>query len=134
MWVKFFLYLIFFTGGRFWKLTGGTEGTFKIGRKMLPPEGSHVWIYDILHSEIKFRAQYGFERFFSHTCYVTKIFCCMLPMLAYSCVLFQHFLNHRCKLYIYRRVVSKSGNPGPGPVPKTRAQIRIFFITSLLRH
>ena len=28
--------------------------------------------------------------------------------------------------------VSKSGNPGP--VPKTRAQIRIFFITSLLRH
>ena len=30
--------------------------------------------------------------------------------------------------------VSKSGNPGPGPVPKTRAQIRIFFITSLLRH
>ena len=29
-------------------------------------------------------------------------------------------------------VVSKSGNPGP--VPKTRAQIRIFFITSLLRH
>jgi hypothetical protein len=73
----------------------------------------HVWIYDILHSEIKFRAQYGFERFFSHTCYVTKIFCCMLPMLAYSCVLFQHFLNHRCKLYIYRRVVSKSGNPGP---------------------
>ena len=32
------------------------------------------------------------------------------------------------------KVVSKSGNPGPGPVPKTRAQIRIFFITSLLRH
>jgi hypothetical protein len=32
------------------------------------------------------------------------------------------------------RAVSKSGNPGPGPVPKTRAQIRIFFITSLLRH
>ena len=33
-------------------------------------------------------------------------------------------------------VVRKSGNinPGPGPVPKTRAQIRIFFITSLLRH
>jgi hypothetical protein len=31
-------------------------------------------------------------------------------------------------------LVSKSGNPGPGPVPKTRAQIRIFFITSLLRH
>ena len=29
-------------------------------------------------------------------------------------------------------VVSKSGNPGP--VPKTRTQIRIFFITSLLRH
>jgi hypothetical protein len=29
-------------------------------------------------------------------------------------------------------MVSKSGNPGP--VPKTRAQIRIFFITSLLRH
>jgi hypothetical protein len=27
-----------------------------------------------------------------------------------------------------------SSNPGPGPVPKTRAQIRIFFITSLLRH
>jgi len=25
-------------------LTGGTEGTLKIGRKMLPPEGSHVWI------------------------------------------------------------------------------------------
>jgi hypothetical protein len=23
-------------------LTGGTEGTLKIGRKMLPPEGSHV--------------------------------------------------------------------------------------------
>jgi hypothetical protein len=21
---------------------GGTEGTFKIGRKMLPPEGSHI--------------------------------------------------------------------------------------------
>ena len=34
-----FMYLIFFTGGRFWKLT---EGTLKIGRKMLPPEGSHV--------------------------------------------------------------------------------------------
>ena len=32
-------------GGRFWKLTGGTEGTLKIGRKMLPPEGSHVCIY-----------------------------------------------------------------------------------------
>ena len=32
------------------------------------------------------------------------------------------------------RVVSRSGNPGPGSVPKTRAQIRIFFITSLLRH
>ena len=31
-------------------------------------------------------------------------------------------------------VVSKSGNTGPGPVPKTWAQIRIFFITSLLRH
>ena len=31
-------------------------------------------------------------------------------------------------------VVSKSGNPSPGPVPKSRAQIRIFFITSLLRH
>jgi hypothetical protein len=30
--------------------------------------------------------------------------------------------------------VSKSGNPGPGSVPKTRAQIRIFLITSLLRH
>ena len=30
------------------------------------------------------------------------------------------------------RVVSKSGIPGT--VPKTRAQIRIFFITSLLRH
>ena len=28
-------------------------------------------------------------------------------------------------------VVSKSGSPDP--VPKTRAQIRIFFITSLLR-
>jgi hypothetical protein len=27
------------TIGRFWKLT---EGTLKIGRKMLPPEGSHV--------------------------------------------------------------------------------------------
>jgi hypothetical protein len=27
-------------------LTGGTEGTLKIGRKMLPPEGSHVWICD----------------------------------------------------------------------------------------
>jgi hypothetical protein len=40
------LYFIFFTGGRFWKLTGGTEGTLKIGRKMLPPEGSHVWICD----------------------------------------------------------------------------------------
>jgi hypothetical protein len=29
-------------------------------------------------------------------------------------------------------VVSKSGNLGPGPVPKTWAQIRIFFITSLI--
>ena len=29
-------------------------------------------------------------------------------------------------------VVSKSGNPGPGPVPKTRAQIRIFFIKALI--
>jgi len=42
---------IFFTGGRFWKLTGGTEGTLKIGRKMLPPEDSHVcvkqfWVYE----------------------------------------------------------------------------------------
>jgi hypothetical protein len=35
------LYLIFFTGGRFWKLMGETEGTLKIGRKMLPPEDSH---------------------------------------------------------------------------------------------
>ena len=40
------------------------------------------------------------------------------------------FSGHECN----PRVVSKSGNPGPGPVPKTRAQIRIFFITSLLRH
>jgi hypothetical protein len=32
------------------------------------------------------------------------------------------------------KAVSKSGNPGSGPVPKTPAQIRIFFITSLLRH
>jgi hypothetical protein len=31
-----------FTGGRFRKWTGGAEGTLKIGRKMLPPEGSHV--------------------------------------------------------------------------------------------
>jgi hypothetical protein len=36
------LYLIFFTGGRFWKLT---EGTLKIGRKMLLQEGSHVCIW-----------------------------------------------------------------------------------------
>ena len=35
---------------------------------------------------------------------------------------------------VLESVVSKSGNPGPGPVPKTWAQIRIFFITSLLRH
>jgi hypothetical protein len=48
--------------------------------------------------------------------------------------------NHMSYFYIFRlyklelRTVSKSGNPGPGPVPKTRAQIRIFFITSLLRH
>ena len=35
-------YLIFFTDGRFWKLTGGKEGTLKMGRKILPPEGSHV--------------------------------------------------------------------------------------------
>ena len=39
----------------------------------------------------------------------------------------------KLKLYIMR-AVSKSGNPGPGLVPKTWAQIRIFFITSLLRH
>jgi hypothetical protein len=50
------------------------------------------------------------------------------------------FLNGKVyKISQYRRngtfiIVSKSGNPGPGPVPKTRAQIRIFFITSLLRH
>ena len=37
-----FMYLIFFTGGRFWKLT---EGALKIGRKMLPQEGSHVCIW-----------------------------------------------------------------------------------------
>jgi hypothetical protein len=41
----------------------------------------------------------------------------------------QHFVSPGHSL-----AVSKSGNPGPGPVPKTRAQIRIFFITSLLRH
>jgi hypothetical protein len=41
--LQFELYLNFFTGGRFWKLTGGMEGTLNIGRKMLPPEGSHVW-------------------------------------------------------------------------------------------
>jgi hypothetical protein len=35
---------------------------------------------------------------------------------------------------VFWPAVSKSGNPGPGPVPKTWAQIRIFFITSLLRH
>ena len=34
--------VLFFTGGRFWKLTRGMERTLKIGRKMLPPEGSHV--------------------------------------------------------------------------------------------
>jgi hypothetical protein len=34
--------LIFFTGGRFWKLT---EGTLKIVRKMLPQEGTHVCIW-----------------------------------------------------------------------------------------
>ena len=32
------------------------------------------------------------------------------------------------------KVVSKSGNLGLGPVPKILAQIRIFLITSLLRH
>jgi hypothetical protein len=40
---------------------------------------------------------------------------------------------HNLTIYkIFYLVVSKSGNPGPGPVPKTRAQIRIFFITSLI--
>ena len=33
----------FFTCGRFCKLTGGTEGTLKIGRQMLPLEASQVW-------------------------------------------------------------------------------------------
>jgi hypothetical protein len=32
----------FFTGRRFWKLTGVTELTLEIGRKMLPPECSHL--------------------------------------------------------------------------------------------
>jgi hypothetical protein len=42
--------------------------------------------------------------------------------------------DHRVYYRIHVKLaVSKSGNPGPGPVPKTRAQIRIFFITSLLR-
>jgi hypothetical protein len=36
--------------------------------------------------------------------------------------------------WLVKSAVSKSGNPGPGPVPKTRAQIRIFFITSMLMH
>ena len=49
----FVAYLNFFTGGRFWKLTGGT---LKIGRKMLPPEGSHVWLlYELsFHNWINF--------------------------------------------------------------------------------
>ena len=42
------MYFNFFTGGRFWKLTRETEGTLKIGRKMLPPEGSHVWTSKII--------------------------------------------------------------------------------------
>jgi hypothetical protein len=37
------LFVLFFTAGRFWKLTGGTEGTFKSGRILLPPKGSHVF-------------------------------------------------------------------------------------------
>ena len=39
-----------------------------------------------------------------------------------------------CLICLLKGAVSKSGKPGPGPVPKTRVQIHIFFITSLLRH
>jgi hypothetical protein len=37
-----FIVLFFFTGGRFWKLTGGT---LKIGSKMLPPQSLAFNIY-----------------------------------------------------------------------------------------
>ena len=97
-----FFVLDFFHGRKILKVDG-RDGRDLKNREKNAPAGRftwHVWIYDILHSEIKFRAQCGFERFFSHTCYVTKIFCCILPMLAYSCILFKHFLNHRCKLHI----------------------------------
>jgi hypothetical protein len=40
---RFYCTWFFFTGGRFWKLM---EETLKIGRKKLPPEGSHVWCMD----------------------------------------------------------------------------------------
>jgi hypothetical protein len=39
-----FIVLDFFHGRKILKVDGRDEGTFKIGRKMLPPEGSHVWI------------------------------------------------------------------------------------------
>ena len=45
-----FIVLDFFHGGRFWKLT---EGTLKIGRKMLPPEGSHVCVCDLVSSTVR---------------------------------------------------------------------------------
>jgi hypothetical protein len=40
-------YMILTMSFVFWKLSGGTEGTLKIGRKMFPPEGSHVCNLDI---------------------------------------------------------------------------------------
>ena len=66
-----------------------------------------------------------------HTRPNLSLVCLYLPLYI-SLLLFGHF--YFIVLNVFGLVVSKSGNPGPGPVPKTRAQIRIFFITSLLRH
>ena len=38
-----FFVLDFFHGQKILKVDGRNKGTLKIGRKMLPPEGSHVW-------------------------------------------------------------------------------------------
>jgi hypothetical protein len=44
-----FLYLIFFTGGRFWKLTGGMEGTLKIGLfDTFTGKLGHGWLIKVL--------------------------------------------------------------------------------------
>jgi hypothetical protein len=44
---------------RFGKLTGGTEGTLKIGRKMLPAEGSHVWPFETIPADSRTRTVYS---------------------------------------------------------------------------